>query len=111
MPITSELHNVQKLRDVGFTQQQAETLATVIESAQQQGFEKFAAVLEQGLVGVRNDLAAGLASVRNEMALLESRLETRIESSLRDQTFKMIAVFVALLSVAVAVIKLFPGAG
>ena len=126
MPITTELQNAQKLRDAGFTQQQAETLAEIVENGQQQGFERFAETLEKGLTGIRNEIAALESRLDTRFVALEGRLETlketlngRIDSvrgdlraelhaSLRDQMLKFVAILVAALSLAVAIIKLFP---
>ena len=54
---------------------------------------------------------------RAELALLESRLEAKLEGlradfhhSLHDQLLKFVMVLIAALSVAVAIIKLFPNA-
>ncbi len=111
MPITNGLENSRKLRETGFTQQQAEVPAEIIEHAQQQGFDRFSEILERGLAQVSNEIAL-LAS---RFEALESRMDSKIEglraelhSSLRDQLLKFVAILVAVVSLAVAVIKLFP---
>ncbi len=104
-------------------------MAEIIEHAQQQGFDRFSEILERGLAQVSNEI--GLLASRFEalegrcdafesrmdskMGALESRMDSKIEglraelhSSLRDQLLKFVTILVAVVSLAVAVIKLFP---
>lgn len=122
MPITNGLENSRKLRETGFTQQQAEVPAEIIEHAQQQGFDRFSEILERGLARVSNEIALLASRVGNRLEALEGRfeaLESRVDSkieglraelhsSLRDQLLKFVTILVAVVSLAVAVIKLFP---
>ena len=122
MPITNGLENSRKLRETGFTQQQAEVLAEIIEHAQQQGFDRFSEILERGLTQVSNGIAllgsrveSRLEALESRFEALESRVDSKIEglraelhSSLRDQLLKFVTILVAVVSLAVAVIKLFP---
>jgi HSP90 family molecular chaperone len=115
MPITSELQNVRELKEVGFTDRQAEKLAEMHERSQTQGFEKFVEVLERGLGDLRNEM-------KLEMKLMEARLDARIEGlrlemhqtlnvMLQAQNamlLKIFGMFVGVISLAVAIIKLFP---
>lgn len=97
MPITSELHNTRRLRDAGFSQEQAEILAELLEDSQQQGFEKFAEVLTLELGKVRHELNGEIKDLRAEM-----------HASMKDLAVKLMTLVVAVVTVAVAVIKLFP---
>ncbi len=118
MPITNGLENSRKLRETGFTQQQAEVPAEIIEHAQQQGFDRFSEILERGLARVSNEialLASRFEALEGRFDALESRMDSKIEglraelhSSLRDQLLKFVTILVAVVSLAVAVIKLFP---
>ena len=129
MPITNGLENSRKLRETGFTQQQSEVLAEIIEHAQQQGFDRFSEILERGLAQVSNEIAllasrfealksrvdSKIGALESRFGVLESRVDSKIEglgaelhSSLRDQLLKFVTILVAVVSLAVAVIKLFP---
>ena len=97
MPITDTLKTAEDLRRVGFPEQQANLLAAKLEETAQAQSE---------------DLKS---FIRAELGNLEIRLETKIESlraemhSLaRDQLLKFVTVTALMMSVAVAVIKLFP---
>ena len=118
MPITTELHNVRELKEAGFNDRQAEKLAELLERSIQQGFEKFVEVLDRNMVEVRQEFAL----LRSEMAQMESRLNARIDAmdgkieSVRAELYKahselllkIVATFVGVVSLAVAIIKLFP---
>ena len=115
MPITSERQNVQKLRGVGFSQDQAVTFAEIIERLHQQGFEKFSEVLERSMTDFRQQMDRRFADFDARLELLESRMDTKIEqlrvelhSSLRTLKVRLVGAVVAIVSLAVAVIKLFP---
>lgn len=115
MPITNGLENSRKLRETGFTQQQAEVPAEIIEHAQQQGFDRFSEILERGLAQVSNGIALLASPVESQLEALESRVDSEIEglraglhSCLRNQLLKFVTILVAVVSLAVAVIKLFP---
>lgn len=117
-PITTERQNIQLLRDSGFTQQQAEAVATVVENAIQSGFEKFSEVLSRELGAIRNEISALRSEVRAEIAEVRSelRIEIRdsrvdIQKSLNDQAWKIVASVTAIVGIGVAIIKLFPNAG
>lgn len=76
-----------------------------------QGFDRFSEILERGLAQVSNEIAL-LAS---RFEALEHRVDSMIEglraelhSSLRDQLLKFVTILVAVVSLSVAVIKLFP---
>lgn len=72
--------------------------------------------MEEAVQAQNQDLKTFFISeLDRRFMLFESRINVRIEelrtelhSSLRDQTFKFITVMVAMTSLAVAVIKLFP---
>ncbi len=107
MPITTELHNTRELREVGFSQAQGEKLAEIFQRSQQRGFEKFAETLEHALNGIR----AEISGVRSELREEIKALRVKLHSPLRDQMLKFITILVAVVPLAVAVIKLFPDVG
>jgi hypothetical protein len=111
MPITSELENTRRLKAVGFTDEQAETLAEVIEGAQKQGFERFAEVLERGLGEIRHEMAEMELRLEAKLSTMEGKVESvrsELHSSLRDQFAKVVMIIIGALGVAVALIKLLP---
>ncbi len=84
MPITKELDNVRKFESVGFSHEQAETLADVIEQSHvngQQGLKEF---------------------IHNEI----NNLELRIKASQTDLLIKIFGIIVGCTSIAIAVSRL-----
>jgi hypothetical protein len=118
-PITSERQNIQILRESGLPDRQAEAIAAVVENAIQSGFEKFAEVLSRELGAIRTELKAEIAGVRSELkteiAAVRSELKIEIrdsridiQKSINDQVWKIVGAVTAIVSIAVAIIKLFP---
>jgi uncharacterized membrane protein YqjE len=93
MPIIQERQTMQDLRAAGFTQQQAEVLA-----------EKFEAT-------VQDIKAFFVAELDKRFALVDQSFaeqEAKLQRALRMQMTGILAAFVGLLGLAVAIIKLFP---
>lgn len=103
-PITSERENIQLLRESGFTQQQAEAVTAVVERSLQQGFDKFSEVLQRELAAIRGEMAQMRSELKIEIR--DSRID--IQKSMTDQGWKIIGAVLAIVTIAVAVIKLFP---
>jgi flagellar biosynthesis/type III secretory pathway protein FliH len=103
-PITSERENIQILRESGFTQQQAEAVALVVERAIQQGFEKFAEVLQRELSAIRNEMT----QMRNELRIEIRDVRNDLQKSITELSWKIFAIVVGVAAVAVAIIKLSP---
>jgi flagellar biosynthesis/type III secretory pathway protein FliH len=108
MPITSELQNVRELKEVGFSEKQAEKLAELFERSQSQGFEKFAELLDRRLGEMEARFNARLDA-------FEARVDSKFESqraefykALHDNNLKLMAAVIAVVSLATAIIKLFP---
>ena len=133
MPITTELQNVRELKEVGFTEKQADKLAELFERSLSQGFEKFAELLDRRLVALEARLVAleaRMAALEARMVAMEERLvarmvamEERLEARIdarsegvrtefykaaHDNLMKIFALVVGTVSLAVAIIKLFP---
>ncbi|MEE8554583.1 MAG: hypothetical protein V3T00_01890 [bacterium] len=115
MPITPELDNSRRLKAVGFTVEQAETLTEIIEGAQRQGFERFSEVLERSFSAFRNEMNQRFGQLDSAFVQLDSKLDTvraelraELHSGLRDQMLKFIGIMAMMISLAVAIIKLFP---
>jgi SMC interacting uncharacterized protein involved in chromosome segregation len=77
MPITSELDNRRKFKAAGFTDEQSEVLVEVIERSVQQGFEKFAEVLERSLSELRGEMNNRFSSLEERMERM--RADVRVE--------------------------------
>ena len=107
-PITTERQNIQLLRESGFTQQQAEAVATVVENAIQSGFDKFSEVLTRELGAIRSELREAVNSLRSELRIeiRDSRIE--IQKSITEQIWKILAIVVGVATISLAVLKLAP---
>jgi len=128
MPITQERQTMQELRAAGFSEQQAEVLAAKLEAAAQatqqdlKGFirQEFAqfrqetvtrfAEADAKFAQFRQEVKAEFAQVRMEMDVKFAELRTEMHATQKDLAFKLIATIVAVVSLAVAIIKLFPNA-
>ena len=83
MPITKELENIRKFESVGFTHEQAETLAETLEQSHVDG--------QQDLKEFINDKI--------------DKLELRIKASHTDLLMKIFAIIVGCTSIAIAISK------
>ncbi len=110
MPISDTLKTAEELRVAGFPENQAAVLA-----------EKFGetahAIAEDLKTFISAELDRKLGTLRGKMPAMEARLDlkiadlrTELHSSLRDQTVKLMAILIAAISLAVAIIKVFPNA-
>ena len=104
MPITDTLQNAKRLESKGITLEAAQ--------AGQQDLKDF---IRDAMLGLENRLVTKIEEVRvegkanNDQLRLEIR-DNRVEmhSLARDQLLKFIAVLIMSLTLAVAIIKLFP---
>ena len=111
MPITTELQNLRELKDVGFSEPQAEKLAELFERSQNQGFEKFAELLDRRFSELEARLSAFESRIDAKFAGVDGKFEVlRAEfyKALHDNLMKTFAFVVGVVSLAVAIIKLFP---
>ena len=115
MPITEELNNLKKLESVGFTHEQSEVLADVIEKAQVSGQESLKEYIHSELNELRGefrDLENRLLSSQKDLEsrLLSSQkdLEVLMVTSQKDMLIKIFGIIVGSLTVAVTILKLFP---
>ena len=111
MPITQERQTMQDLRTAGFSQDLAEVLAEKLEAAAvatQQDLKDF---IRQGLGQFRQEINTRFADVNTRFAQMDvkfAELRTEMHATQKDLAFKLIATMVAVTSLAVAIIKLFP---
>jgi DNA-binding transcriptional MerR regulator len=106
MPIIQERQTMQDLRAAGFSQQQAEVLAAKLEATAQATQQDLKDFIRQELAQFKQELSTRFAEIDTKFAELRSEMH----ATQKDLAFKLIATLVAGLSLAVAVIKLFPGA-
>jgi hypothetical protein len=128
MPITQERQTMQDLRAAGFSQQQAEVLAAKLEAtaqATQQDLKDFIrqelttrfAESDNRFAQFRQEQKAEFAQVRHEMNerfaatdVKFAELRTEMHATQKDLAYKLIATIVAVTSLGIAIIKLFPNA-
>jgi hypothetical protein len=104
MPLTNTLETARRIEALGFTHQQAQGFAELFETTAQDARKEL--VTRADLEVTRADLERLIAEVRMEIAGL--RADFRDE--LRKQMLWFFSVQIALLGIAVAIIKLFPNA-
>ena len=122
MPLTDTLKTAEELRRAGFTENQANVLAGKFEEtaqAQSQDLKEFIrgeltafeARLEARLDARFEGVNTKFEGVNTKFEGLNARIEAvraELYSAQRDQLLKFVTILMALLSIAVAVIKLFP---
>lgn len=101
MPITNPLQNAQRLEALGFTARQAQGLAEILEEAihaNNQDLKEFIRAENERLrTDLKGEFRAEIAGLRAEM-----------HSALREQLMRFITIVFGLVTIAVAIIKLFP---
>lgn len=115
MPITEELNNLKKLESVGFTHEQSEALADVIEKAQVSGQESLKEYIHSELNELRgefrdleNRLLSSQKALENRLLSSQKDLEILMVTSQKDMLIKIFGIIVGSLTVAVTILKLFP---
>jgi len=107
MPITEELKNVKKYESVGFTHEQAETLAETIEQAQVSGNESLKEFIRSENDKLRGEIKDSESRLRGEIKDLESRLRGEINDLRYDLLLKIIVVVSSATGLLFTAIKLF----
>jgi hypothetical protein len=128
MPITQERQTIQDLRGVGFTEEQALLLAAKFEGAAQatsedlkafmdRRFSEIDARFEQFEARIEARIEARFERFEGHMETRFAQMEARMaemnahfEHSLRVQLATILSAFVGVITLAVAIIKLFPNA-
>jgi uncharacterized protein YPO0396 len=126
MPITNPLHTAQRLEALGFPARQAQGLAEILEEAIQANNqdlkefirgenERLRAEIRAEFAAVRAEFKADMAELRGEIAGVRSELKAdlaglraEMHSALREQLMRFITIVFGLVTLAVAIIKLFP---
>ena len=118
MPLTDTLKTAEELRRAGFTENQANLLAGKFEETAQAQSQDLKEFIRGEFTALEARLNTRFEAINTKFEGVNTKFEgvyTRIEavraelySAQRDQLLKFVTILVALLSVAVAVIKLFP---
>ena len=118
MPIADNVYNAGDLRSVGFTQEQASLLAAKFEHTAVRQREELKSFFRQRLDLFRFEMQAEFSGVRGEISSVRrefgglraefGELRGEIHSSLRDQLDNIVAIVAALITAAVAILKLVP---
>jgi len=104
MPITEELNNLKKLESVGFTHEQSEVLADVIEKAQVSGQESLKEYIHSELKELRGEFK----ELENRLLSSQKDLEILMVTSQKDMLIKLFGIIVGTVGLAVTILKLFP---
>ena len=113
MPIIQERQTMQDLRAAGFTERQAEVLAEKLEATAQATTQDLKTFIIAELDKRFSEVDKRFSEVDkrfSEVGRLFSEVEAKFERALRLQLTTVLTAFVALLGLAVAIIKLFPNA-
>ena len=121
MPITPERQNIEELRAAGFSETQAIVLASKFEATAQAVSEDLKAFivaeLDRRFAALMSELNKRFGEVDKRFGEVDKRfggievhmaqMEARFEHSLRIQLATILSAFVAVSTLAVAIIKLF----
>jgi hypothetical protein len=115
MPITRELDNLKKLESVGFSHEQAETLADVIEKSHVDSQESLKEFIHNEISGIHKELGNEISGLRSEMKILHSEMKSlrsdiicEMNKELKDLLIKIFGIIVGTVGIAVTILKLFP---
>ena len=115
MPITKELENIRKLESVGFSHEQAEILADVIEQSHVNGQQSLKDFIndkfkeaDTRLKDLHNDIDSKFKEVDIKFKDVRSEIKTselQIKASHTDLLMKIFAIVVGCTSLAIAISK------
>ena len=115
MPITKELENIRKFESVGFSHEQAEILADVIEQSHVNGHQSLKDFINDKFkeVGIefkdlRSDIQNRFKEVEIEFKEVRSEIKTselQMKASHTDLLMKIFAIIVGCTSIAIAISK------
>lgn len=113
MPITKELDNIRKFESAGFSHEQAEILADVIEQSHvdsQQSLKEFIhnefGALRKEMDDFHKEVRNEIGDFRKEVSNEINTLELRMKASQTDLLVKIFAIVAGCTSIAVAVSSL-----
>lgn len=107
MPITDGLKNVKKFESVGFTHEQAETLAETIEQAQAASQDDLKDFIRNEFEILSKDFDSKFIIQQKDFDSKLSSLEARLMASQKDLLIKIFGIIVGTVGIAVTILKLF----
>jgi len=110
MPITEELKNVKEFESVGFSHEQAETLADVIEKSHAQSHESLKDFIRNEFEKQTKDIDIKFSTFDAKFSTFDAKLgtlEARLMTSQKDLLIKLFGIIVGTVGVAVTILKLF----
>jgi len=107
MPITEELKNVKKFESVGFSHEQSEALADVIEQSHADSHESLKECIRNEFEKQAKDFDVKLNALDNRLGKQISALEVSMTASQKDLLIKLFGIIVGTVGVAVTILKLF----
>ena len=107
MPITDGLKNVKKFESVGFTHEQAETLAETIEQAQAASQEDLKDFIRSELAKQTEYFESKFIIQQKDFDSKLNSLEARLMASQKDLLIKIFGIIVGTVGIAVTILKLF----
>ena len=115
MSITRELDNLKKIESVGFSHEQAETLADVIEKSHVDSQESLKEFIHNENTKLENKLSNKISSLDSKLSkeissihVEISSLHVEISKELKDLLIKIFGIIVGTVGIAVTILKLFP---
>lgn len=107
MPITKELKNVKKYETVGFTHEQAETLAETIEESHVDSHESLKEFIQRTIKDSENSLRGEIKEFRSDINTKIADSYTKIAELKYDLLLRVIIVVSTATGLLFAAIKLF----
>ncbi len=121
MPITDTLQNARRIEDKGLTPEVSQDISDIVEKSVQAGQQDLKGFTRNEMVGMETRLVAKIEEVRAEgkagrealrheltVEIRDNRVE--MHSLARDQSLKFFAIGATMITLATAIIKLFPNA-
>ena len=109
MPITDTLQNSKRLEALGFDHEKSQGISEILEDAIQAGQQDLKEFIRAELQGVKIELQSELNDVKGKLNVVKNELRAEFHMGMRDQLLKFVAIMAMMISLAVAIIKLFPG--
>ena len=110
MPLTNTLETARRIEALGFTHQQAQGFAELLEDtahATQQDLKDF---IREQMGAMEQRLEGKLSAMEGRINVRFAEQEARFEHSLRMQMATILTAIIGVVGLAVAIIKLFPNA-
>ena len=108
MPITEERVNIQDLRAVGFSADQAVVLAAKLEAAAHAAGQDMKSFLIQEFATIRQEIRQEIAALGSRTDFKFAEQEVRFERTLRLHLATLLTAMIGVAGVTLAILKFFP---